>query len=157
MANKTVPRQTSWKAEHFIHFKKGTGWYTVFTIVMVLIMVGALYFRQWLLAGVIAAGMFAIYSFSKQKPPDRQYRIDSSGIQIGRKKLDYQEIKSFWLVATPETNLLYLQLAKRFLPPEMINLGQNDPLRVRKILSQHLPEERKSETLIDTFNRWIRF
>lgn len=157
MANKTVPRQTSWKAKYFVHFTKGVGWYTIFTIAMVLIMLGALYYRQWLLAGVIAAGMFAIYSFSKQKPPERQYRIDNSGIQIGRKKFDYQEIKSFWLVATPEANLLYLQLTKRFLPPEMINLGQNDPVKVRKILSQHLPEEMKSETLIDRFNRWIRF
>jgi len=58
---------------------------------------------------------------------------------------------------TPEAKLLYLQSTSRFLPPIMINIGNNSAERVRKIMGKYLPEEPKSEVLSDRINRWLRF
>ena len=154
---KYQPRQTSWKAEDFLHFEKGTLWYTLFVIVMLIILGITLWVRNWLLAGVIAAGTFAILSFAKEKPAERQFRIDSSGVQVGNRKYKFEELKSFWVAVTPDAKLLYLQSVKKYLPPIMINVGNNSAGRVREIMRKHLPEEPKSELLSDKINRWLRF
>jgi len=157
MAKKYHPRETSWTADHFIHFEKGTTWYTVFTIVMVGILAGALYFKQWLLAGVMAAAMLAIFTYAKEKPAERKFRIDSSGVNVGNKTYNYEELKSFWIAITSEAKLLYLQPTSRFSPPAMINLNGVDEGKVKAILKSHLPEEMRSEILSDRINRWLRF
>jgi hypothetical protein len=158
MAKKQVqPRSTSWKAEHFIHFEKGKTWYVIFTIVMLLIVAGALLYKQWMLAGVILAAMLAIYSFAKEKPAERKFRIDSTGVQVGNRRYNYDQLKSFWIAVTPESKLLYLQSIHRVVTPIMINLGDTDEGKVKAILKQHLPEEMRSEILSDRINRWLRF
>jgi hypothetical protein len=124
---------------------------------MLIILGITLWIRNWLLAGVIAAGTFAIITFAKEKPAERQFRIDSSGVQVGNKKYKYEDLKSFWIIDTPQGKILYLQSTNRFSPPIMINLGANDEVRIRKILSNYLPEESKSEMLSDRINRWLRF
>ncbi len=151
------PRSASWKEFEFLQFEKGTWWYTVFIIVMLVILGITLWRRNWLLAGVIVAGTLAIISFAKEKPAERQFRIDSSGVQVGNKKYKYEELKSFWIVGTPDGRILYLQSISRFSPPIMVNLGNNDEVRIRRILKNYLPEEVKSEVLSDRINRWLRF
>jgi hypothetical protein len=157
MAKRIKHRETSWSAPHFIHFEKGRTWYTLFTIVMLLILVGSLYFKQWLLGGVITAAMFAIYSFAKEKPADRKFRINSTGVQVGNRRYNYDQLKSFWIAVTPESKLLYLQSIHRFTTPIMVNLGTTDEGKVKAILRRHLPEEMRPEILSDRISRWLRF
>lgn len=154
---KNQPRTAAWKESEFFHFEKGTLWYTIFIIAMIVVAAISAWFRNWLLAGVMMAATFAMITFAKEKPAERQFRIDGSGVQVGNRKYRYEELKGFWVTTTPEGNLLYLQSIKRFSQPVMINLGNYQITRIRKVLSPHLPEEPRSEMLSDRINRWLRF
>jgi hypothetical protein len=147
-----------WHAPEYMFQEKGSGWFIVAALVAILIIIGSLFLRQWLLAGVIVALSAVVYQHANRAPRELDYTITKMGVQVGERLYSYNELKSFWVVYHPPVQTLNLALTKRLAPLLIIQLADTDPASVKDILKEHLPEEdRHQEDWIDRLTRLARF
>jgi hypothetical protein len=106
--------------------------------------------------------LFIIVILSPRITPDQElsFAIFEDGILLGEKKFyNWESINNFHLVyEPPEVKKLYFDLENVFLSDLSIPLEDQDPTKVRELLSPYLEEdlERSHETLMDRLNRWLK-
>ena len=81
--------------------------------------------------------------------------ISPLSIKIGEKNYPHETIKSFWIQYEPEYHMreLSLQLKKWYQPYVKIQIGDQDPVQIRAILVEFIPEEEHEETLVQSLTR----
>lgn len=140
--------------------KKGKGWYFKALILFFALLIYAIVTANFLFAAIIVMISF-IYAFSSfDKPLGVRFRISEDGIRVGRKFYKFSELRSFWIIYEPRENVknLYFDFTSRIKPTLTIPLKEENPLRVRDILLDYLPEdvEKEDEPLSDIIERVMK-
>ena len=94
---------------------------------------------------VIAVVVFQIY----RQPLDIECKIDLDGIILNGKLYRYNEIDSFEVIQSDESNALKFKLKNAFLPVKEVQLADQDPYYIRAALEHFLPEKKQKEALIN--------
>ena len=83
--------------------------------------------------------------------------INSLAIKLAAKSYPHEQTKSFWIQYQPEYGIkeLSLQLKRRLSSYVKIQLGDTDPVQVRAILLEFIPETPHEETLVHSAIRWL--
>ena len=88
------------------------------------------------------------------------FTLTTEGIIIGGRFYDYDRFKDFCVIYKPRENLkvLYLEFSSRLRPRLSVSLQNANPLEVREILLNFLPEDlnRTDESNTDFFSRWFK-
>lgn len=80
---KIIPNNFSWTAPEFVLFEKGKGWFLGGAITAIILLVIAYFLKYWLFMGVIVAAIFALWSFTRNRPDQVRYNINHDGVKIG--------------------------------------------------------------------------
>lgn len=92
-----------------------------------------------------------------RRQPISQVNVEVSplAVKVGSKGYAYDQIKSFWLHYEPQYDIreLSLQLKQWYAPYVKIQIGDQDPVQMRAILIQFIPEVEHQETLVHTLVR----
>jgi hypothetical protein len=111
---------------------------------------------------VLAAIMFACFAGwvwyqGRLEIPATSYAISPIEIHVGPTVYHIREIQSFWIQYEPHLGImeLSLHLKRTFAPYVKIHLGDQDPVQIRSLLIEFIPEEVHEETIIDLLGRWI--
>jgi hypothetical protein len=146
-----------WEAPEFTHYKKDRKWYVYFISGTAAAVTLALVFGSGLTA--LLFGLFGVIIFfmADQKPRDITYSISPLGFAIGDKYHEFSEIDSFWIHYTPDIQEISFKSKKMFSPYIKLPLGEQDPVFIRDLLSNYLPEDRQEEEITDIILRRIRF
>lgn len=98
---------------------------------------------NFLFALIILISMAIMTVHDSQEAKMVTIKLDSEGIQIGRRFYDYDEIKSFCVLYKPKQSLktLYLEFSNKMMPRLDIPLRRQDPLNVHKFLVRYLNED----------------
>ncbi|MEK9186471.1 MAG: hypothetical protein AAB885_02685 [Patescibacteria group bacterium] len=93
--------------------------------------------------------------YAKKKTQSSTIEITAFGVKINDRATNYKEIKSFWVDYQPDFQIreLSLQLKKWYMPYLKIQIGSQDPVRLRAFLVQFIPEIEHEETLSDAIAR----
>ncbi len=158
-----------WEAKEYAEYDRNHRWYLAVGIIGAVLTVGMLldaaFFSHGLresLSSVLVAVVFALATYVVMKHADDPartitYSITKLGVHVGGKFRPYNELKAFWIIYKPPVSTLYLQTVNRFHPLIKIDLGDVDPLAVKNVLKEYLPEEQKhEEDFIEKFSRMIR-
>ena len=94
---------------------------------------------------VIIVVVFQIY----RQPLDIECKIDLDGIILNGRLYRYDEIDSFEVIQSDESNALKFKLKNAFLPVKEVQLADQDPYYIRAALEHFLPEKKQKETLIN--------
>lgn len=87
---------------------------------------------------VLSTGL--LFHYGKQNPKEIIISIHPEGIQVDRLLYKYRTFESFWIFQdTPEDHELVLRSKKAYIPFVHIYLGDQDPEKVKTLLSQYLP------------------
>ncbi len=146
-----------WNAPEFVHKEKDKRWYIYVGVGTVGLVTLAMVYGSGLTA--LLFGMFGvIFIFmGGQKPRDIEYSLSPLGVKTGDKHHDYSEFESFWVHYTPEIQEVSLKSKKMFSPYVKLTLEGQDPIHIRQMLSNYLPEEHQEEELTDLLLRKIKF
>jgi hypothetical protein len=147
----------SWEAPEYDFFEKHPRWYWAMGAILLALLIYAIVTNAILMAVVfILVGMLG-YFFAEREPRTIQMHIDSDGIRVDDYFYDYENLKSFWIFYEAEEGIRILSLHSRktFLPHIHIPVGNANPILIREVLIQYLPEIRQELTIIDRLERII--
>ena len=155
---KTIPESFTWTAPEFILFEKGRGWFLAGAGIAVVFLIIGFFLKLWLFMGVVVSALFAIWSFTRNKPDMVRYNINRDGIKIGNKTYPFSKLTGFWIAINPPNKILYLQPKRKLSMPINIHLADQDPIIIRGFLLRYLSEIiGRGEDVTDRLVRWIKF
>ncbi len=144
----------AWEGPEFENVSHDTQWYMALAVILLLIIIYAVIINSPLMAiTFILIGVVAYIQIQKE-PRHLVFSVTSIGILVGDELFSFDDIESFWIFYTPpHTYVLSLAMRNRLLPHVRIPLHGVDPVELREILIEFIPEERQEMGLIDTIER----
>ena len=129
-------------------------------IIDLILIIYAFWTHNFLFAVIIIIASFIVILHDSSNPEDIEFSITTSGLILGKKFYDYDEVKDFAVVYKPNKNLkrLYFELKAPFAHRLSIPLQEQDPLPIREHLLKYLLEdlERKDESVSEAFARTFK-
>ncbi len=148
-----VPQQISWQAGEFSYHLKHIWWYIA--VILVCFGLGVflmLVIGEWLAGVAVCLFPVAFILLGSRQPKRVDYKLTQEGVEIGREKIPYNDLKSFWLVDSQKQGLLYFEPVGFFNPLVIIQLGGAPAEKVEAFLLQFLPGK---ETAREAFSDWL--
>ena len=92
---------------------------------------------------------------AKKRPALGEIEITPLGIKLGERSYNFKELRSFWINYQPSYRIseLSLQIKKWYMPYLKVPLGEQNPVQIRSLLIQFIPEVEHEETLTDILAR----
>lgn len=156
------PRGTpimEWTFPEFAQYERGRGWFIGFFVVLVLAVFLALLGRVYTAIPVIVLVALILILRFRRRPADITVRLTDIGLEIADGAVRWDELKEFWIVyRPPEIKKLYVTFKQPVRQPYSIDLVDQNPLRIREVLSEFLPENvaQESETTTDQLLRFFK-
>lgn len=147
-----------WQTEEFSYYEKSKTWF-IFGGFLFFLVVGYFVIEKQITTSLtfLLLGL-TIYIFSLKKPRNIKCRIENYQITADTSSYSYRDIESFWIFyEPPDFKVISLKLKKPYLPLIQIPLGDEDPIRIRKILLEFLHEEEQEESFSDRMARFLHF
>lgn len=150
--------QIDWTASEFVAHHKGAGWYIALALIGFLIASGVYILTRDVFSVLVIGTLAGIVGVAANRQPRvMEYRLDRSGLAIGRRFHPYGEFKSFSVIDEGVFSNITFMPMKRFIPPVSIYFSPEDERRIIEVLSRHLPMQPAPHDALDTVLRRIRF
>lgn len=131
-----------WQISEFAHYDRGALWHVVALLTGLGLLVYAILTSNFLFALIIVMFALALYLSIITEPAKIRFALTDGGIEIGRTRYPYREIKSFWLIYDPpEVKKLYLDFLAPLRPRLTIDLDDVNPNDVRAALLTRIHED----------------
>ncbi|MBN1258473.1 hypothetical protein JXA05_01815 [Candidatus Peregrinibacteria bacterium] len=149
----------SWSAPEFIPAPRGKTWFLAAGVIVVSLIAYAIFTGSAVMAIVfiLISGLF--YMTHNKPPRIVETKITPLGVFYDRQFHAYNTINSFWVVYHPPyVRALYLRISGRGGQRVIkIELLDQDPVEVRKMLAREIPEaEGAGEPMMDLLIRALR-
>ncbi len=151
-----LPYQTLRWAAPSAYRREGIKSPYVVSVVLAIIAVLAAVF-QGDITTVILFGLLSVMVVVhvRKSVPIIRIEVTPLSIKAGDHTYAYDQIESFWIQYEPEFDIreLSLHLKKWYMPYTKIQIGEEDPVQIRAILLQFIPEAEHKENLAYLFAR----
>ncbi len=154
--NEEIKTLISWKSPLRVFKKRDKKHFTNLILVVFIISLVLIFFKEFLLVGVILALVFVAYVNSSVEPPEFEHKITTKGITSGGHTYLWGELTEFWLVKKDGRTVLNIDTKVRF--PGRLFVVLNDDIveEVRRDLSKYLPfREEQKVTWLDRLTDWF--
>ncbi len=148
-----------WHAQEHEHRPKSPAWFAVLAAGTTGIVVILLLLANFIGAIAIALLGALTYHIAQKKPATVRYRIMVDGVAINNALYHYRDVDTFNIVYIPgEVKMVILRSKHRFAPLIHMEIGEADPVEIREILLEFLPENQDlEEPLVDILARRLGF
>ncbi|MFH0840571.1 MAG: hypothetical protein V1865_01110 [bacterium] len=149
-----------WEIPEYERHERTKTWYIMAVIVAVALLTYAIWDHNYLFALIIV--MFLVISIvtNSKDPENIDIVLTTDGIGIGDRFYSYDVFHSFSVIYKPVENLkmLYLEFGSKIRPRASIPLMNINPITVREIFLEHVPEdlERTDEPNTDYFSKKLK-
>ena len=127
----------------------------VIAVIFISIGLAYIFFQKNIITAVfffLIALVVLIFTFKEKRVIF--WEITRHGVAIDRSFFPYQELRSFWIEYRPESiKEISLKSRKWYQGYLKIPLREDNPLKIREILLEYLPEERHEDTLVEVISR----
>lgn len=149
----------SWHAQEHAHRPKSPRWFIVLAVIVTGLVVFFLFTYNFMGAITTALVGILLYWIAQRKPALVHYRIMVDGVAIGSMLYHYRELLAFNIVYEPnETRTVIVRSQRRFTPLLHMEIGEADPVAIRDILIEFLPEDQNlHEPIADILARRVGF
>lgn len=150
------PPSFQWEAPSFYYNPQKK--YLALIVVALVAGAGAILFynRDMLLAIFLMLSSFVLVLYSNKKPDISRIRVDQVGISISDRMYYYKELKSFWIDYNPHgPKELSLEARKWYLPHIKVSIEKEDPIELRALMVNFVPEKMHEQSLVDFIGRKI--
>jgi len=146
-----------WQAPEFETFERDRKWYLYITLALAAIVSYAVYTNSPLMAITFILIGVVGYIYINKDPRTLDFMITKDGIVAGREIYEYDNLESFWIFYEPENiKVISLNTKSHLVPYVHIPVHDENPTKIREILSDHIPEEKQEPGLVETLERLLR-
>ena len=135
-------------------------WYIIAAIVTVIVLLYALWSANFLFVVIIVLAAMVTMLHDGSEPDAVGFAIADEGLIIGKKFIDYDELKNFSIIYKPRQGVrkLYFEFHNVLRPRLSIGLDNMNPLKIRDILLNYLQEdlERENEPLSEQLGKLFK-
>lgn len=149
-----------WQAEEHAHRPKSPLWFAALAAgATVAIGLQLFFFANFIGSLTIALIAGLLYYIAQQQPAMMRYRIMVDGVALNNTLYHYEDLDSFNVIYEPgETKTVIFRSQRRFAPYLHMEIGDADPVKIRDILLEFLPEDQAlQEPLVDILARRLGF
>lgn len=154
------PFEIIWEAPEYDHHAKDIAWYWVSIGIALILLVFAVWQRNYLFAFFIIVAEILIIVWAEKEPPHWHFTVNEKGVHIkGHKSYSYHHIHSFHVYEhelSPWDELLF-HLKGKVHPTLMVKFPKAQAREIRQALSRHIPYVEKEESFADVLRRYLRF
>lgn len=144
----------SWEAPEFETYEKSRNWYIIAGIFILLMVVYAIFKNAPIMAVTFILIGIVGFIYSQKDPRIVTFSITSKGVLADRQFYLYENIFSFWIFYEPNyTKTISLHTKASVLPFVHIPIEDEDPVKLRELLMQNIPEIKQDQSLINTIER----
>lgn len=145
-----------WQGPEYEHYPKEKVWYAVATVLLAAIIIYALVTNSPIMAITFVMIGIVGYIQLEKSPRVLDFRVTIDGVMAGDELYEFDNIKSFWIFyEPPHIKILSLHTDALLTPFIHIPVHQVDPVKLREILLEYVPEEKQKPTLVDTVERLL--
>lgn len=142
-----------WQTQEYDYLKKDTIWYLVVVGIGLLLILFALWQRNFLFAVFILFAVLTVIIWNKQKPRKIKCVLDEKGIKINNKFYDLEDFSGFDLFE----GLLVLKKSGYLGRYLKIKITDNVGDKIKKQLQKKLSEVEYEESIIDIIGDYLGF
>lgn len=146
--------QMSWEAPSF-YYSPQKRYLSLLTAALMAGAVALLVFKYDNLTSIfLILSSLVLLLYSKQRPIISKITIDQSGVSVDDITYYYKDLKSFWIEYNPGGQKeLSLESAKWYMPYIKVLLNEQNPVEVRSLIVNFLPEKEHENSLVDHIGR----
>lgn len=148
----------SWQASEFQQVERPQQWYWLFAVIGVIMAGWAIFTANYLFALIIIILTIVLNSYFRRTPNKLQVALTSEGVAIGPRLYSYTEdLSSFWILYNPPgLKQLHFSRVSTLQPDLIIEIEDQNPLKIRETLLKYLPEdtEKEENNVDEVFRRW---
>jgi hypothetical protein len=155
---KTPEIQTliTWKSPLRVFVKRDKKHFTNLIMAVFLISAVLVFFKEFLLVGVILALVFVAYVNSSVKPPEFEHKITTKGLTSGGHAYPWEDLGDFWFVKKNGRTVLNIDTKVRFPGRLFIVLNEERVEEIKQNLSKYLPfREEQKVSWLDKLTDWF--
>lgn len=148
-----------WTFPEFPAHVRSRSWYLGFLLTVIVFAGYAVFAKNYTFLMIIVLLALILVMRFRQPPLDVTFRLREEGAEVGNRLYAWTDMKDFWILyRPPEVKKLYLEFKAVGRPGLDISLENQNPIKVRQILSQHLVEntEREEEPVGDQLTRYLK-
>ena len=149
----------SWEFPKFKKIERKKGWYIWTTIIFILLIFYSIISANFLFGLIIILAGIIIFLNYHKEDSNINFSITQKGVELENKFYSFKEIKNFWIIYEPPViKNLYLDFKTPFKPALSIPLEKTNPVKIRKLLKEHIEEdlEKESESTIESLERILK-
>ncbi len=96
------------------------------------------------------------YLFLQKEPRVIDFKITPEGIVAGNEIYEFENLKSFWIYYNPPYEKILSLRSKGNLTPYIhIPIGDEDPVHIRRIIIDFIPEIKQEHNIVDSAERLL--
>ncbi|MDD3607741.1 MAG: hypothetical protein PHQ20_03010 [Candidatus Moranbacteria bacterium] len=143
-----------WQAKEYEKKNRHQIWYFYFYLILFGLVLYAFLTNNLLMSIIFILFGFLFYFYEKREPKEYTFGITKEGIFAQNRLYEFSALENFWIFYQPGgIKELSLKSQKPFLPYINIPLGSTDPIKIRKLLLNHLPEKQHERGLSDIIEK----
>lgn len=146
----------NWEAQEYQKIERQRNWHIIVFAIDFCLVVYGLFTDNLLMAILFILLGATLYLFEKKESDFHKFEITTEGILAQDDFHDFSEIESFWIFYEPSgKKVLSLKSKKSLMPHIHIPLGNTDPVEIREVLLEFIPEEKQEEGLLELLERFL--
>lgn len=149
-----------WHSSEYQQHEHHPAWFLFLGIIAAILTIYAIIVGNFLFAIIIIMLGVIINMYAKRAPEKIHIAITKHGIKVADKLYTFEDdLASFWILyRPPHLKTLNLQRKQRILPILTFQLEDQNPLKIRELLLNHLDEDiNKEEHFTDKIARQMKF
>jgi hypothetical protein len=146
----------SWKTLEFEMFERDKKWYMMILGILILIVAYAIFTNSLIMAiTFILIGVLG-YIYINKEPRELDFMLTKDGVVVGKEIYSFRNLKSFWIFYEPEIRVISIHTQSYLNPYLHIPLADEDPKKVREILSKYIAEEKHEPGMLEILDRFLK-
>lgn len=147
-----------WSANEYIHEEKNVLWFSIFSVVVVLLIAIDIFMLQSYTFSLLVVVMaIAVVIYSRRPPRTIDYTLSGDqGLYVGERLYHFSEFKAFGLIKDRGQHSIMLIPIKRFSPSVTVYFPEEAGEEIVDILGARLPMENLKLDFIDVIVRKLR-
>ncbi len=146
-----------WQAPEYEMIRGDRRWYLYLSLILFAIIGYAVFTNSPIMAITFILIGVVEYIYINKEPRTLTFKITPEGIFAGNELYPFENIKSFWILyEPPHIRVISLHTKGTLLPFIHIPVHDEDPVKIRGILLEHISEEKQEMRFVDTLERLLR-
>jgi uncharacterized membrane protein YdbT with pleckstrin-like domain len=145
----------NWKFSEFTQHQRNRSWYVWGGIIVGALLIFSVFTFNFLFGLIIIMTSLTVLLFARSTN-EIDFMITEDGVVVNEKLYEYKSLKNFFIIyEPPQIKTLYFEPKNIFIPRIPVDLQDQNPVKIREVLLNYLPEdlERENEPVSEQFSR----